>query len=126
MNSFKDLEIFKDSKRLAIEVHKLSLSLPKFEMFEEGSQLRRCSKAIATLIAEGYGRRRYKAEFVKYLTYSQAECDETVVHLDFVFETDSLKDVKLHDDLKMSYDILGKRINKFIQWVEENEVYSNH
>ncbi len=118
--SYKDLEIFKESKRLAIEVHKASLSLPKFELYEEGSQVRRSSKAISSLIVEGYGRRRYKADFIKYLVYAQAECDETINHLDFLFETQSLKDVSLYNSLKEGYDVLGKKINKFIQWAEDN------
>ncbi|MGZ8524842.1 MAG: hypothetical protein ACXWV2_07340 [Chitinophagaceae bacterium] len=29
------------------------------------------------MIVEGYGRRKYKADFIKYLVYSQAGCDET-------------------------------------------------
>ncbi|MDX1936734.1 MAG: four helix bundle protein [Flavihumibacter sp.] len=67
MKSYKDLDIYKESKQLAIEVHKLSLMLPKFELYEEGAQIRRSSKAITSLICEGYGRGRYKGEFIKYL-----------------------------------------------------------
>ncbi len=66
MKSYRDLEVFKQSKQLAIEVHKMTLTLPTFEMFEEGSQTRRSAKAVASLIVEGYGRRRYKADFIKY------------------------------------------------------------
>ena len=77
MKSYKDLEIYNESKRLAVEVHKLALTLPRFELYEEGSQFRRSSKSITTMIVEGYGRRRYKADFIKYLIFSHAECDET-------------------------------------------------
>ncbi|MFT4153966.1 four helix bundle protein [Parafilimonas sp.] len=62
MKSYKDLDVYKESKRLTIEVHKMSISLPKFELYEEGSQIRRSSKAVTTAIVEGYGRRRYKAD----------------------------------------------------------------
>ena len=86
MKSYRDLEIYKTSKQLAIRIHKMSLELPKFEMFEEGSQIRRSSKAVTTSIVEGYGRRRYKADFIRYLVFAQSECDETIVHLDFLFE----------------------------------------
>lgn len=92
--------------------------LPKFEMFEEGNQIRRSSKSVTTLIVEGYGRRRYKADFIKYLIQSIAECDETIVHLDFLYETKSLKSE--YFDLKEKYDLLSKKINKFTQWVEQN------
>jgi four helix bundle protein len=65
MKSYRDLEIYKESKRLAIEVHKMSMNRPKFELFEEGGQVRRSSKSVTAMIVEGYGSRRYKADFVK-------------------------------------------------------------
>ena len=120
MSSYRDLEVYKLAKELAIKIHKMSLSLPKFETFEEGSQIRRSSKSIASAIVEGYGRGRYKAEFIKYLTYAHAECDETILHLEFLFESESLKDKILFDELYTSYDQLGRKLNKYIQWVEEN------
>ena len=64
MKNYKDLEIYKLSYHMAIKVHKLSLKLPKLEMYEEESQVRKSSKGIASGIVEGYGRRKYKAEFV--------------------------------------------------------------
>jgi four helix bundle protein len=120
MKSYRDLEVYKESKRLAIVLHKMSLTLPKHELYEEGSQIRRSSKAVTALIVEGYGRRRYKADFIKYLVYSQSECDETIVHLDFLFETESFKDSTAYNLLRQEYDFLSKKINKFIQWVEDN------
>jgi four helix bundle protein len=120
MKSYRDLDIYKESKRLAIEIHKLSLTLPKLEIYEEGSQIRRSSKSVTSNIVEGYGRGRYKADFIKYLVYSQSECDETIVHLDFLFETGSLTDKSKYEELNKEYDSLSRRINKFTQWVEEN------
>ncbi len=120
MKSYRELEIYTQSKQQATEIHKMSLTLPKFELYEEGSQIRRSSKTVTSLIVEGYGRRRYKAGFIKYLVYAQAECDETIVHLDFLFETNSLPDKVLYDRLSTGYSLLSRKINKFIQWVEDN------
>ncbi len=120
MKSYRDLDIYKESKRLAIQIHKMSLKLPKFEMYEEGGQIRRSSKSVTSMIVEGYGRGRYKADFVKYLVYAQSECDETIIHLDFLFETGSFTDKDKYQVLSNDYDSLSKRINKFTQWVEEN------
>ena len=111
MKSYRDLDIYNESKKLAIEIHKISLSLPKLELYEEGSQVRRSAKSVTSNIVEGYGRRRYKADYIKHLTYAQ---------LDFLFETESLKDESTYRRLKTDYDTLSNRINKFIQWVEEN------
>ena len=118
MKSYKDLDIYVESKRLAIEIHKLTLTLPKFELFEEGSQVRRSSKAITSLIVEGYGRKRYKADFIKYSVYSHAECDETMVHLEFLQDTESFKNTEKSNQLINDYISLSKKINNFIQWVE--------
>jgi len=120
MKSYRDLNIYKDAHHLAIVVHKLSLLLPKFEMYEEGSQIRRSSKAISTAIVEGYGRKKYKADFLRFLTYAQSECDETIEHLDFLFETESLENEIRYNEIKGGYIKLSKQINKFIDWVEDN------
>jgi len=118
MKSYKDLEIYRLSYDLAIRVHRISELLPKYELYEEGSQVRRSSKGITATIVEGYGRKRYKAEFIKFLTYAHASCDETIVHLKFIKETHKTdkKEVELLID---TYDELGAKINKFIQYVEK-------
>jgi four helix bundle protein len=119
MKSYKDLEVYRESKSLAIAVHKISKTFPRSDQYEEGSQIRRSSKAVTSLIVEGYGRKEYKGELVKYLVYALAECDETLVHLEFLMETDVLEK-ETYLELSKRYDVLSKRINKFIQWVKAN------
>jgi four helix bundle protein len=118
MSGFKDLEIYKMAAELAVKVHFESLKLPKFELYEQGSQIRRSSKSIKDTIAEGYGRNRYKAEFIKYLTYSQASCDEVLSQLETLIQT--YPDQPSWKELEPEYDLLGKKINKFITYVESN------
>lgn len=57
--SYRDLEIYKLSYELAMKIHRISLKLPKYELYEEGSQIRRSSKGVPSTIVEGYGRRRF-------------------------------------------------------------------
>lgn len=116
--SYRDLDIYKKAHKLVIEVHEMTLKLPKFEMYEEGSQIRRSSKSIKSNIVEGFGRRRYKQEFIKFLTYSLASCDETVDHLDTLYETKSLKDKEKYDYFYEEYDHLGRMITNFIKSVD--------
>jgi len=52
MSSYKDLEIFQLAFDLAIKIHHASLKLPKFELFEQGSQIRRSSKSVKDNIVE--------------------------------------------------------------------------
>lgn len=120
MKTYRELDIYKTSQELAIRIHAMTLTLPKFELYEEGSQIRRSSKAVTTAIVEGYGRRNYKKDFIKFLVISITECDETIVHLDFLFKTGSLQNESLYVEFHKLYDDLSKRINKFIQWVENN------
>ena len=68
--SYRTLEVWQLSRTLVVDIRQMTLTkLPKFEMFEEGSQIRRSIKSVKSTIVEGYGRRRYKQEFVRYLTY---------------------------------------------------------
>ena len=67
--NYKDLEVWQIARELTIKIHRMTLTLPKFETFEEGSQIRRSVKSVRSNIVEGYGRRRYKNEFIKFLIY---------------------------------------------------------
>ena len=116
--SYKDLDIYKKAHKLAIEIHEMSLKLPKFEIYEEGSQIRKSSKSVKSNIVEGFGRRRYKQEFIKFLTYSLASCDETVDHLRTLYETKSLNDESKYRYFCEEYDHLGKMITNFIKSVD--------
>lgn len=111
--SYKDLEIFTLAKRLAVKTHKMTLEAPpKFEMYEEGSQIRRYSKSIVANIVEGFGRRRYKNEFIQFLTYAVASCDETKAHLEMLHETESLNR-NIFEDLFTGYEELGAKLFNF-------------
>jgi four helix bundle protein len=107
MNSYNDLDIYKLAYVQAIEIHNMSLTLPKYELYEQGSQIRRSSKSIKDTIAEGYGRRRYKAEFIRYLTFAQASCDETTSQLNMISDI-HFKEKPLTDLIK-KYEVLGKK-----------------
>ncbi len=121
--SYRDLDIWKLARELSIEIHRMTLTkLPKFEAYEVGSQIRRSAKSIRANIVEGYGRRRYKLEFIKHLTYAHGSCDESIDHLDTLFETGSLADETLYSELRSRFDKLGGKINRFITSVEEQHL----
>ena len=118
--SYKKLTIWQEARQIVLDIHKMTLNkLPPFELYEEGSQIRRSIKSVKSNIVEGYGRRRYKQEFIRFLTYSLASCDETTDHLETLYETESLKDEVLYQDLHKRLQTLGKKINLFIQSVEK-------
>ena len=118
MNNYKDLDIYKLAYKLAIDVHKMTMTLPKYELYEQGSQVRRSSKSIKDNIAEGFGRRRYTDEFVRFLLFAHSSCDEAISQLTMInelyFENNGL------NEMLDEYEVLGGKINKFIRYVEEN------
>jgi four helix bundle protein len=118
--SYKNLQIWKFSRQVAVEIHKMSLNLPPFELYETGSQIRRSSKSICSNIVEGYGRRRYKQDYIRFLIYAQASTDETIDHLEMLFETGSLNDDLTYQILIKNLRVLGKKIYRYIQHVENH------
>ena len=116
VQSYRDLEIFQLAMQGAVLIHQMSLRLPHYETYEVGSQVRRSAKSIPANIAEGFGRRRYKNEYIRFLTYALASCDETRVHLDLVHQTGNLK-ADEHASLSSFYDQLGRKVNRFLQQV---------
>ncbi len=119
--SYKNLEIWVLARTIVIKIHKMTLDdLPKFEMYQVGSQIRRSSKSIKANIVEGYGRRMYKNDFIKFLTYSISSNDETTDHLGTLFDTGSLKDAELFNDIHNDLILLGKKLNNFIKSVNKN------
>lgn len=114
----EDLKIYNNSHKLAVEIHKLSLELPSFELYEEGSQIRRSSKSTSAQIAEGFSLRNYKNDYIRYLNRAYASNKETKEHLDLLFETKSLKDEKIYENLRLRIEDLSKMIYTFIQSVE--------
>ena len=116
--NYRDLEVYRISHELAVEIHRMTLSeLPKYEQFEEASQIRRSAKSISINIVEGFGRRRFKADYVRFLIFSHASCDETIEHLVFLKDTNSLKKERAEYFLT-KYDVLGRKISRFIDGVE--------
>ena len=77
-------------------------------------------KSVKSNIVEGYGRRRYAQEYIRYLIFAQASSDETIDHLETLYETGSLKDEALYKKFHARIDTLGRKINAFIQAVEKN------
>ncbi|MCD4736141.1 MAG: four helix bundle protein [Bacteroidales bacterium] len=118
--SYKKLDIWQMAREVVIKIHKMTLNdLPKFEMFEEGSQIRRSAKSVKSNIVERYGRRRYKQDFIKFLVYALSSNDETIDHLETLYETKSLKDETKFQNLHSKINLLGKKLNNFLTAVEK-------
>ena len=118
MKSYRELEVYQMAYSLAIKVHRMTLTLPKYEMYEQGSQVRRSTKSIKDNIVEGYGRNRYKNDFIRFLVYAHSSCDEALSQLTMINEIHF--ELKGLNDLISEYKILGRKLNKFIDYVEKH------
>jgi four helix bundle protein len=121
MSSYSDLDVYKLAHELGVSIHKLTLQLPKYETYEIGSQLRRASKSISANIVEGYGRRRYKADFVRFLIYAHSSCDESLEWLNYI--QDCYPELnELTPIYTEQTKTLGRKPNNFIQAVEKQHL----
>jgi len=118
MSNYKDLVTFQMAYKLAIRVHRFSRKLPDFEKYEIGNQVRRSSMSVKDTIVEGYGRRKYKAEYIKYLTYAHASCDEATSQLESIAEL--YPELKESSELIKEYYDLSRKINSYIVYVEKS------
>jgi four helix bundle protein len=75
--SFKDLEVYKQSRELARIIIDLTNRFLKEERYSLTDQIRRSSRSVGAQIAESWGKRRYENLFVLKLTDSDAEQFET-------------------------------------------------
>jgi four helix bundle protein len=123
MQSYKELDIYQLAHALAVDIHKMTLEdLPSFERYEEGSQIRRSAKAIPAAIVEGFGRKLYQQDFIRYLTSALASCDETKEHLELLFETGSLTNESKFKELLTRCEELGRKLYRFRESVQQNLV----
>ncbi len=117
MKSYKDLEIYQISFDLAIRIYYLSMKLPPPDKYEIGGQIRRSSQTIKDTIVEGYGRRRYKSDFIKYLVYSHSSCLESTSQAEFL---SNIHPDSGWDQIGFELNKLGIKISNFMEYVELN------
>ena len=120
MGGYKDLRVWQLAREIVMEVHQMALTLPKFEMFEEGAQIRKSSKNVKSTIVEGYGRGIYKAEYLKFIIYAPASNDETRDHLESLYDTKSLTDEVVYNRIHNKINMEGRELHDFYLSVEKN------
>ena len=112
--SYRDLEVYRRSMGVLIDVHRMIAGFPAYELRELGSQMRRASKSVPLNIAEGYGRRKSEKDFKCFLSTAMGSANEMVVCLEMC----KLLDYSASEDcdkLIASYDELGRMLNGLIQ-----------
>ncbi len=106
---YRDLEVYQEAFNLALQIHKLTLRFPKYEIYEMGQQMRNASKRIASCIAEGFGKKDSEAEFKRFISMAHGSVQEMKVWLEFA-EALGYSSERHLQQLWQSYDRLGKRL----------------
>jgi|SRR3989344_587244 len=110
IKSFLDLEVYKESFQLMIEIDELIKSFPALERFLLVDQMRRASRSIPAQLAEGYARRESIKDFQRYLRDCVGEANEMINHLLLAKHKGYIKKTGYADDLIERYNQLGKKL----------------
>ena len=109
IKSYEDLEVYQKLTRLHLEVNEITLSFPKFEMYELGSQLRRSSNSVAANLAEGWNNTHINL-YLEGINRALGELQETRHHLSVAFQKGYL-DKSRYNDIQSHYDESAKMLH---------------
>lgn len=96
-----------------MEIFKQSKNFPQEEIYSLTSQIRRSSRSVCANFAEAYRKRPYQKHFISKLTDCDAECAETMVHLDFAKDCGFMNQEK-HKELIEEYLQIGKLLGNMM------------
>jgi four helix bundle protein len=83
ITSHRELLVYKKAFRLAMSVFELSKCFPREETYSLTDQIRRASRAVCSMIAEAWRRRRYEAAFINKLNEAEGEAAEAQTWIEF-------------------------------------------
>ena len=113
IKSAKELEVYKKSYQLAMEIFELTKSFPAEERFALISQIRRSSRSISMNLREAWAKRRYEAHFISKLTDCDGESGETDTSLDFAKDCGYITD-EHHQHLTGLCKEVGKMLGSML------------
>ena len=113
VQSYKDLDVYKISRKLAKDVFNLTENFPKDEKYSLTSQIRRSSRSVGAQIAEAWAKRRYPAHFISKLTDADGEQQETQHWIDISMDCGYI-DISQQKALLDQCLSIGKMLNVMI------------
>jgi four helix bundle protein len=113
VKSFRDLEVYKLSRQLSLNIFEISKKFPRGEMYSLTDQIRRSSRSIGAQIAESWAKRKYTRHFVSKLTDADGEQLETRHWIETAVDCSYIpKDIA--GNLLIKYFSVGKMLNSMI------------
>lgn len=114
IKSYKDLEVYRLSFELAMEIFELTRNFPKEEVYSLTSQIVRSSRSVSANITEGWAKRRYENEFKRHLVYSLGSASETETWIKFSLECGYISEEQ-SKSLTEKANTVGKMLTKLHQ-----------
>ena len=122
MIRFRELEVWKEAKQIALAVYELTERFPDREKFGLISQIQRAAISVASNIAEGAGR-QHKKEFIHFLHLARGSLFELLTQIEISTELGLINEDDF-DDLNERCVTLTKRLNSLINSLREDN--KNH
>lgn len=114
MRNFRELEVWKDARKLVKEVYLLTKLLPHTEKYGLASQINRCAVSITANIAEGSAKYSQK-DFVRFLQISLGSAYELESHLILCSDLEFISEPKISKTIE-NIQVLQKRIASLIKY----------
>jgi four helix bundle protein len=108
ITSYEDLDVYQKLLELHLEIHRLTLTFPKFEMYELGSQLRRSSNSIPANLAEAWSNKHINL-YLEGINRSLGELRETRHHLHVAYRKSYLTKEN-YEQIIERYDESGRML----------------
>ena len=99
INSYRDLDVWKQSRLLVKNVYQLSKLFPKEEQFGLTNQVRRAAISVPSNIAEGSGRNHSK-DSIQFFFIARGSLYEIETQLIIAFDLEYISDSQLHEVLE--------------------------
>ncbi len=113
VNSYRELEVYKLSRQMSLEIFKLTLLFPKEEKYSLTDQIRRSSRSVGAQISESWAKRRYEKHFISKLTDADGEQQETQHWIETALDCNYISDEQQQYFLS-KYEEIGKMIQSMI------------
>jgi len=112
IQSFQDLQIYKESFQLQLEIEEILKSFPESEKYLLVDQMKRWARSVPAIIVEGWALRDSVKEFRNFLRRAFGSNCEIINHLLLAKYKNYIKKSGYVDELIRRYEILGMKITK--------------
>jgi len=118
--SYRDLEVWKRSMRLAKRIYEVTQKFPTEERFGLTNQLRRAAVSVPSNVAEGHARFG-SGEFIRFLSIAMGSVAEIETQILLSHDLGYVREA-LADELLAELDVIGKMLRGLAKSIERRRV----